>query len=267
MLREIQQENTSSTRVRPPWLQTSCRKPRARTTPQSIQILGNSHIGSQASAHHQSCDAEFDGHWGPASINNGTLTWNEGEDVAITVLSANRFFMIYAGKKHVAHYSCDGNLCWDDGDVWSRLDKSSKVSQACSDSCHPRTSDRAANMEDQASAKAVPQDFDCRQRTQSAACLPAAATTAVGSTRARGRTVVVSTPMSAKQYRGTIKWFRGTYGWVECPEVAKMYSDCDIFLHLNDCGFKPRQWDWISFQLALDEKGDPKAVHAALQHE
>jgi len=93
-------------------------------------------------------------------------------------------------------------------------------------------------------------------------CAAAADSTKVAK---RGKTVVVSEAISSTQYRGTIKYFRGTYGWVQCAEVAKMYPNVDIFLHINDCDFRPRQWDRVVCELALDDNGNPKAVKASLQ--
>jgi len=82
--------------------------------------------------------------------------------------------------------------------------------------------------------------------------------------QARGRTVIVSAPVSAKQYQGYVKYFRGTFGWVECGEVAKIFPNCDVFVHINDCDFRPRQWDKVCFQLAEDDQGKPKAVKVSL---
>merc|ERR1719362_2810190 len=64
--------------------------------------------------------AEFDCDWGCASICNAKLSWKDGEEVAITVLSCRHFKMTYAGKDCGAWLLEDGKLQWDDGDVWAR---------------------------------------------------------------------------------------------------------------------------------------------------
>merc|ERR1712032_746028 len=80
----------------------------------------------------------------------------------------------------------------------------------------------------------------------------------------RGRSVVVSEPLSKSRYEGKIKWFRGTYGWVYSPGVQTQYPGVDVFLHINDCGdgLRPKQGDAVTFLLSEDEKGNPKAVRA-----
>jgi len=67
-----------------------------------------------------SCEVEFDGEWRCAFISNGTLTWAEGEDVAITVISRTSFRMTYVGKVYEAWLLDDDQLQWDDGDLWRR---------------------------------------------------------------------------------------------------------------------------------------------------
>lgn len=78
----------------------------------------------------------------------------------------------------------------------------------------------------------------------------------------RGKAVVASVPLSNKRYQGVVKWFRGTYGWVDCAEVSKQYAGHDIFVHINDCNFQPKQGDEVAFNLSLDDRGNPKAVKA-----
>jgi cold shock CspA family protein len=79
----------------------------------------------------------------------------------------------------------------------------------------------------------------------------------------RGKCVIVSAPSSSKRYDGFVKYFRGTFGRIESAEVVKQYPDSDVFVHINDCGFRPRQWDKVSFQLAEDHNGNPKAVRVS----
>jgi len=64
--------------------------------------------------------ASFNGKWSKAQIYNGVLTWVEGEDVPIEVLSDLSFQMCYLGTICSASLQEDGNLHWDDGDVWCR---------------------------------------------------------------------------------------------------------------------------------------------------
>merc|ERR1712137_831751 len=75
---------------------------------------------NMAGTSHPSC--EFDGTWGPASIRNGVLTWNEdqGEQVMLEILSGSEFRMIYNGQWLIARKQADGKLHWSDGDMWSR---------------------------------------------------------------------------------------------------------------------------------------------------
>jgi hypothetical protein len=60
---------------------------------------------------------KFEGAWSKASINKNTLSWNEGEDVAIEILSCTAFRMTYVGKVYTAQFE-HSKLFWDDGDVW-----------------------------------------------------------------------------------------------------------------------------------------------------
>lgn len=41
--------------------------------------------------------------------------------------------------------------------------------------------------------------------------------------------------------QGLVKYFRGSFGWVACERMAKMYGDYDVFLHKSDCDGVPRQ--------------------------
>merc|ERR1739848_175347 len=83
--------------------------------------------------------------------------------------------------------------------------------------------------------------------------------------RTRGKiVVVVSEPVSEIKYTGSILSFTGSYGRIHCPEVKSQYDGYDTFLHINDCvDFKPKKGDEVVFQLAIDNKGNPKAVNAA----
>jgi len=61
---------------------------------------------------------KFEGKWTKATISKNILTWSEGEEVTINILSATSFGMIYANKVYTAELQNDGALHWDDGDVW-----------------------------------------------------------------------------------------------------------------------------------------------------
>merc|ERR1712039_639486 len=80
--------------------------------------------------------------------------------------------------------------------------------------------------------------------------------------QSKGHAVVASEPINKRRYTGRVSWFRGSYGWVYCEEIRAKYSGMDAFLHINDIDFKPSQGDEVEFRLALDNKGNPKAVKA-----
>jgi hypothetical protein len=76
---------------------------------------------------------------------------------------------------------------------------------------------------------------------------------------------VLATP--AKRYHGVIKYFRGSFGWISSVEVAAMYPGMDVFLHKKHCCGVPKQSEIVSFHLAEDEKGNPKAEDARIEAE
>jgi len=78
--------------------------------------------------------------------------------------------------------------------------------------------------------------------------------------QSKGHAVVVSEPIDERKYVGRVSWFRGSHGWVRCEEIAANYGGLDAFLHNNDCDVKPSQGDEVEFRLALDNRGNPKAV-------
>ena len=39
--------------------------------------------------------------------------------------------------------------------------------------------------------------------------------------------------MDYERYRGTVKFFRGSFGWLTSNDIAKKIGDRDIFLHKN----------------------------------
>eukprot|EP00931_Biecheleriopsis_adriatica_P000278 TRINITY_DN1002_c0_g1_i4.p1 TRINITY_DN1002_c0_g1~~TRINITY_DN1002_c0_g1_i4.p1 ORF type:complete len:473 (-),score=99.19 TRINITY_DN1002_c0_g1_i4:218-1636(-) len=93
-------------------------------------------------------------------------------------------------------------------------------------------------------------------------CVVGAAKEAAEDKQMRGKCVIVSKPLSSTRYEGHVKWFRGSFGWVECAAVAAMYSGADAYLHINDCAFGPRLGDKVTFLLAESENGHPKALKA-----
>merc|ERR1712187_1086673 len=70
-------------------------------------------------------EARFLGAWGPASISENSLAWNEGESVKIDVVNEKQLSMTYFNRygsleTFFAELRADGRLHWNDGDVWSR---------------------------------------------------------------------------------------------------------------------------------------------------
>lgn len=71
--------------------------------------------------------------------------------------------------------------------------------------------------------------------------------------------------MEGKKYNGVVKSFRGSFGWVTCPEVAEQYKGRDVFLHKNSVNTEPIVGSKVAFRLTLDAKGNPKAEEAILE--
>jgi hypothetical protein len=71
-------------------------------------------------------------------------------------------------------------------------------------------------------------------------------------------------PLSNREYRGVVKYFRGSFGWIVCGEIAADYPDCDVMVHKLDCAFRPGQGDEVSFRLALNERGNPQAMQVRM---
>jgi len=275
----------------PPWLRSSVRQSRAQKISGRnwSEAPASTKVDNSAAAKAPVLCSEpiqaavaaldisvFDGCWlgkdghPVARIKTGTLTWVEDEDVAITALSQTMFEMTYLGRVFTAtHWKVGGDtpdtLLWCDGDCWSR-----------SDSLAP------ARKPGQPSNAAVVKPSPVRTKQPASQCMAAAdketwrtasekgdktvsGCTSMQRKTTRGRASVMSTPINERNYKGTIKWFRGTYGWVESKGTACEFPDLDVFIHINDCQFRPRQWDEVSFRLAVDESGGPKAVRVTLQ--
>eukprot|EP00418_Pyrodinium_bahamense_P075715 CAMPEP_0179055640 /NCGR_PEP_ID=MMETSP0796-20121207/23405_1 /TAXON_ID=73915 /ORGANISM="Pyrodinium bahamense, Strain pbaha01" /LENGTH=308 /DNA_ID=CAMNT_0020752299 /DNA_START=30 /DNA_END=956 /DNA_ORIENTATION=- len=71
--------------------------------------------------------------------------------------------------------------------------------------------------------------------------------------------------MEGQRYSGAVKSFRGSFGWVACPEVAEKYGGRDTFLHKNSVNAVPVVGCRVNFRLVLDAKGNPKADEATLE--
>jgi hypothetical protein len=67
------------------------------------------------------------------------------------------------------------------------------------------------------------------------------------------------------RHKGVIKYFRGSFGWVDSPEVAAKYHGHDVFLHKRDCDGMPKLGENVSFILTEDDNGNPKAIKAAIK--
>lgn len=210
-------------------------------------------------------DASFNGIWNKACIHDGLLTWNEGGDVTIMITSTTTFQMRYDGKDYNAELRHDGTLHWDDGDVWTRHAKEAPpqghmqlqhVSERAKHSAFAKEPHQAKAAPPHRQVK--PQHVSERAERFAVAKEPASkkaddALSAVG-VSSRGKCVIVSRPVDAKRYQGVVSWFRGSYGWLQSPEVAARYPNRVIFLHFNDCDAQPRQGDKMSFQVSEDVK-------------
>jgi len=205
--------------------------------------------------------ASFKGIWNKARIHDGVLTWNDGEDVPITVTSTKTFQMRYLGKTYTAELWSDGKLHWDDDDVWTRMASEAPPQKLVQSQPGPgkvkhsrKFCETRCSCESSVARETLSKQAD-------------AAPAVVGEQDSCGKRVVVSMPVDQKRYQGVVSWFRGSYGWLQSPEIAARYPDCLIFLHSNDCDEKPKKGDKMSFQVSEDVPPDHrnkqvKAVHA-----
>lgn len=69
----------------------------------------------------------------------------------------------------------------------------------------------------------------------------------------------------ARRYGGVVKYFRGSFGWISCPEISARFGGRDVFLHKMDSDIAPRLGDRVSFTLTRDSNGDPKAAAARVE--
>jgi len=198
----------------------------------------------------QRSKAQFDGHWTKATIEKGILTWKEGEEVAIQTLSANTFQMWYLGVNCTAEMRDDGKLHWDDGDLWTRQETEvQQMRGARPPWCRVGQIPRSVVAKQLSSERFTYSSVVAKQPAHKQAV---AIIATAGVRQVRGKSVLVSMPVDEKRYQGVVTWFRGSYGWLECPEVAARYPNRAIFVHFNDCDLKPCQGDKLSFQLSLD---------------
>jgi cold shock CspA family protein len=304
---------------------------------------------------------KFEGAWSKASISKNILRWNEGEEVAIEILSCIAFRMTYVGKVYTAHLE-RSKLFWDDGDVWclasdkeesappklppwltykrryTKVDRNglrSKVGEDaekklcsqrpsreerreetpsvvvgvrtqnaalvtaavdaevdCKDlQCMPRSSAKKQErtQEPPSSVRRVPSTWEdavpgtpkqnthdgkapCDSQRAAAHQVASSASngtgavsdTACSQVQAKAKAPAPLVPISTKLYQGTVKWFRGSYGWLVSEGVAKDYPDVDVLVHKNDCNFKPKLGDEVRFRLSLNGQGNPQATSVAL---
>jgi len=210
-------------------------------------------------------DASFNGIWNKACIHDGLLTWNEGGDITIMITSNTTFQMPYDGKDYNAELRDDGTLHWDDGDVWTRHAKEAPPQGDMQPQQVSERAKRSAFTKEPRQAKAAPPHREVRPQNvleraeRSTVAKEPASKQADDSPPAvevssRGKCVIVSRPVDAKRYQGVVSWFRGSYGWLQSPEVAARYPNRVIFLHFNDCDAQPRQGDTMSFQVSEDVK-------------
>ncbi|CAE8617871.1 unnamed protein product, partial [Polarella glacialis] len=71
--------------------------------------------------------------------------------------------------------------------------------------------------------------------------------------------------MEGRLCRGTVKTFKGSFGWLSCSEVAEQYGGRDVFLHKNVLNAVPAIGSTVAFRLVLDAKGQPKAEDAMVE--
>jgi hypothetical protein len=226
--------------------------------------------------------ADFEGKWAAATIRENILMWNEGEEVPISVLSRSSLQMVYIGKVYIAEIRDDCALHWDDGDVWHRARSSAGTSTRCADPCKAddqkvrRTTTRDSTCQLDAKLAQHPPAIahanshqnqsrigndQASDSTRFTKVSSASAADVCGSTEKAAKVAVVLTPTNATVYKGVVKKFRGSYGWLACEAVAVDYPDCEgILVHKNDCRFKPRQGDHVCFRLAINDQGGPQAV-------
>jgi len=247
--------------------------------------------------HHQ-----FEGNWSKAIISGNTLKWNEGEEVAITFLNETTLRMMYYDalpphkpKMFTAQIQSDGALHWDDDAVWRRaVDKSVEVELPPWLSRRRRVrreqtlavpTEQAGSMTregPQAPAASSSKDKDASMAV--AVRVPANATVPLSweerlaeedtctcgsmelSSESSEAEPAAEIRNSTQDYCGVVTWFRGSFGWITCNSLpARFAGDPDVFVHKNDCEFRPRQHDRVRFFLMENDLGKPQALQVRLR--
>merc|ERR1719189_2714733 len=258
----------------------------------------NSEMGAEESNTEQSlefpddlspptCDlqeSDLDGDWNRGTICGRTLTWNEGEVVALTIISGRTLQLTYLGTTYTGELREDCRLHWDDGDIWTRphLKSTAVVPSGCHRVCAARPSGQQ-ELEEDVQRLGAPSSPTAPQVPGIDGEL-AARVAAMNEHRRIDRDVAMESissrealvaakavkaqpaavPVSQKRYEGIVKYFRGAFGWVVCEELSAVYRGFDVFLHKRECDVVPRQSDKVRFRLCLDDLGNPKGVDARL---
>jgi len=205
--------------------------------------------------------SDCDGEWNRGKIYGRTLTWNEGEAVALKIITARTLQLTYLGTTYKGELRDDCRLHWDDGDVWTRphVKSTAVVPSRChrvraSQPCAVQPSDQQ-KLEDDVQRLVVPSSPTAPRMSgidgEMAARVAAknvhrridrvSATESIGSRVSLVAAKVVkaqpaAVPVSQKRYQGIVEYFRGSYGRVVCEEVS-----AKVFLHKTKCDFRPRQ--------------------------
>lgn len=82
------------------------------------------------------------------------------------------------------------------------------------------------------------------------------------------RKLVLKTSRTARRYRGEVKYFKGSFGWVTPTHVrGHRFGQRDIYLHKNDCigSTDVKKGMIVNFRLQVDASGNPKCSAAFLR--
>lgn len=71
--------------------------------------------------------------------------------------------------------------------------------------------------------------------------------------------------MEGRRYHGYVKSFKGSFGFIACEEVAEKHAGRDAFLHKHVVNALPQVGSKVSFRLAVDSDGNPKAQDVTLE--
>lgn len=244
-------------------------------------------------------------------IRGRRLTWEEGEEIALEPVGAWGLeveMKYFSEQGRRATFRCtlrdDGQLHWSDGEVWtraegrapplSRLDapegevvlaprrevpaqpqgqSRSRLAQAApsaipgkQDSSSTQTTVPTSRRQDTPCPKKPGTSSGCRRNAGTAA--PSGQQKVSGS----GRASDSSTTIGRMVREGFIRWWRGSWGWVDCwvgdGHEAAAHGGYDVYLHANDCDVKPRPWDRVRFEVTFvsadgEPISNPRAIKAA----